>query len=86
MCFTHDLSFISELIKLDQPLQLNGQTFCIAEENTQLKQLNALVPFFIGTSTLTNEIGTWVPKEGHTWQRYLCPRFLRFQGISYSEF
>ena len=31
MCFTHDLSFISELIKLDQPLQLNGQTFVLLQ-------------------------------------------------------
>ena len=45
---------------------------CIAntEENIQVKQLNG--------------IGTWFPKEGHTWQHYYDHVFLRFQGILYS--
>ena len=55
---------------------------CIAqsEENIQLKQLNALVLIFIGTS---NQWNTWVrvPKKGHTWQHYNVCVFWAFRAF-----
>ena len=56
---------------------------CIAqsEENIQLKQLNALVLIFIGTS---NQWNTWVrvPKKGHTWQHYNVCVFWAFRAFN----
>ena len=58
--------------------------FCViaqSEENIQLKQLNALVLIFIGTS---NQWNTWVrvPKKGHTWQHYNVCVFWAFRAFN----
>ena len=54
--------------------KISKELFCVnciaqSEENMQLKQLNALVLIFTGTS---NQWNSWVrvPKKGHTWQHY----------------